>query len=299
MLNTIATTIVAGLLSLSFALGDQQCHSVSPAATDSWCQKNCNWTPPNCPANLCKCGAPSPPPPPPPPPTPSPTTPLAPLSPEATVKYLNQFYTGFDENDGNSPLGVTMTMTSNPNTFYGNIYCSTFDNPNGNTSCHAGFADCRLSASLYNHKMLVNTQTHKIVLGLQKTTGYIINQTRVESYLGKCSYIWDGASQNRLNRGCGNVPSAGAMDCSDSHCAFHNFCPSVNGTCSLNATEVQGSLCKNYGGPLPIPSYPQMPACMFPGPSIDWHDQAEYKPRDSFLRDMAVARASKTFLLDQ
>lgn len=298
--TTLATMIMTGLLVRSLALGDQQCHSISPAASDAWCQKNCNWNPPNCPATLCKCGAPGPTPPP-TPPSPSPPTPAAPLSPEDTVKYLNDFYTGFNESDPKSPLGVTITMTSNPNTFYGNIYCSTFNNPNGNTSCHKGFADCRLSASLYNHKMIVNTADHKIVLGLQKTTGYVINQSRVEAYLSKCSYIWDGASQNRLNRGCGNVPAIGlaALNCSNPQCAFYNYCPSTKQTCSLNATEVHGSLCQAYGGPLPIPSYPQMPACMFPGPSIDWHEQANYKPQMSYLRDMVKARATKNFMLDQ
>merc|ERR1719240_1549071 len=98
-ISLLVMMIMTALLSASFALGDQQCHSISPAATDAWCQKNCNWNPPNCPGNLCQCGAPSPPPPPPPPPPPSPPTPLAPLSPEATVTYLNQFYMGFDENN--------------------------------------------------------------------------------------------------------------------------------------------------------------------------------------------------------
>merc|ERR1712107_788036 len=32
------------------------CHAISPHATDEWCMRNCHWTPPNCPASLCKCG---------------------------------------------------------------------------------------------------------------------------------------------------------------------------------------------------------------------------------------------------
>eukprot|EP00037_Helgoeca_nana_P011100 m.99305 g.99305 ORF g.99305 m.99305 type:complete len:392 (+) comp20615_c0_seq1:73-1248(+) len=33
----------------------QHCHSISPSATDAWCEANCLHTPPNCPATLCKC----------------------------------------------------------------------------------------------------------------------------------------------------------------------------------------------------------------------------------------------------
>ena len=31
------------------------CHSISPQATDSWCNENCHHVPPNCPSTLCKC----------------------------------------------------------------------------------------------------------------------------------------------------------------------------------------------------------------------------------------------------
>jgi len=32
-----------------------KCHSLSPSVTDAWCNLNCFYTPPNCPASLCKC----------------------------------------------------------------------------------------------------------------------------------------------------------------------------------------------------------------------------------------------------
>jgi hypothetical protein len=35
--------------------GPKTCHAISPQASDAYCQKNCNWKPPNCPASLCKC----------------------------------------------------------------------------------------------------------------------------------------------------------------------------------------------------------------------------------------------------
>eukprot|EP00666_Eupelagonemidae_sp_cell4sb_P006382 gene6382-23304_t len=39
----------------------QACRAVSPAASDAWCDANCNHAPPTCPANLCACGGPPPP----------------------------------------------------------------------------------------------------------------------------------------------------------------------------------------------------------------------------------------------
>jgi hypothetical protein len=61
------------------APGPQQCHSISPSASDAWCQKNCNAAIPYCPSNLCVCGGvPTPKPAPTPapaPPTPSPGPP--------------------------------------------------------------------------------------------------------------------------------------------------------------------------------------------------------------------------------
>ena len=33
----------------------QQCHSISPQASDAWCNENCHHQPPNCPASLCEC----------------------------------------------------------------------------------------------------------------------------------------------------------------------------------------------------------------------------------------------------
>ena len=51
----------------------QDCHAVSSAVSDQWCDSNCNHDPPNCPPALCRCGigpapgpAPSPVPAPPP-----------------------------------------------------------------------------------------------------------------------------------------------------------------------------------------------------------------------------------------
>jgi len=51
---------------------DKVCHAISPTASDTWCNGNCNYVPPNCPSTLCSCDGPGPSPSPGPSPTPSP-----------------------------------------------------------------------------------------------------------------------------------------------------------------------------------------------------------------------------------
>lgn len=48
------------------AVFEDECYAISSSASDEWCESNCNYTPPNCPASMCYCG----PPPSTPPPTP-------------------------------------------------------------------------------------------------------------------------------------------------------------------------------------------------------------------------------------
>jgi hypothetical protein len=69
--TTAAQTIAAPLVESEpsdapddLTSGGGACHAISPAATDDWCNQNCNHVPPNCPASLCSCGPPGPPPPP-------------------------------------------------------------------------------------------------------------------------------------------------------------------------------------------------------------------------------------------
>merc|ERR1719183_1748371 len=122
---------------------------------------------------------------------------------QAVVDHLNEAFMCFDEADYKSKLGVVITMVSNPTTFYGNIFCSVLPNPKGNTSCFNGQADCRLSVSLMNHKMMINQATGTVTVGLDRGVGYVLNEEMVENSWGKCSYVWDGATNNKYNLGCG------------------------------------------------------------------------------------------------
>jgi len=68
-----------------YVSGELQCKAVSSAATDAWCNTNCNHDPPYCPTSLCQCDGPAPPTPAPPSPAPAPspdpTQPPAPVPP--------------------------------------------------------------------------------------------------------------------------------------------------------------------------------------------------------------------------
>merc|ERR1719328_605296 len=117
------------------------------------------------------------------------------------------------------------------------------NNPKRNTTCSNGMADCRMSASLINHKMMLSSTTGKISIGLSRSTGYIFNQTLVESTLARCAYIWDGATNNRYNIGCGD--GCPGNDCSKgSMSAFFNICPSTGKTCTADDNEVKRAFCK-------------------------------------------------------
>jgi len=219
-----------------------------------------------------------------------------PLSSVEVAKYMNDLYVGFDDKDDTSPLGVTITMAGKPQDFFANIFCSKFDNPNGPTGCWKGNADCRLSASLYNHKMILNKTTNITLAGMGRAVGYVVNQSMVESRLAKCSFIWDGASGNRYNRGCGL--GAPGTDCNTAGTAFDNICPSTQKTCTADDKEVTNAYCQPIPGglhPLP-PTHTGQPQCFLPGPAMDFHEQTDYQPRTEnvkYLREMVKGRIAR------
>lgn len=168
----------------------------------------------------------------------------------ATAAWLNTLYMGFDENIDDSPLGVPISMTHQPR-FQDNLFCSTLMN----TTCFRGRSDCRTSTALYNHKMLLQSNT-----GLNATlnrpnmfnlthglpVGFVINPTRVQTDLGKCSYTYDGFTWYRLNGGCGasrRFHGRDYMNCSSQYTAFNNICPSTNKTCAADDVEIKGAAC--------------------------------------------------------
>lgn len=113
------------------------------------------------------------------------------LSEEArTVDELNAQFLAFDESDPTSATGVTIRMTDDFS-----MWCG--------TPCNDGQADCRVSASVYNHRVMLMHDTNNIAVTMGRDAGIIFNQTAVETVFGKCSYMYDGATFHRVNRGCG------------------------------------------------------------------------------------------------
>mmetsp|Transcript_64469 Transcript_64469/g.135274 ORF Transcript_64469/g.135274 Transcript_64469/m.135274 type:complete len:389 (-) Transcript_64469:604-1770(-) len=206
---------------------------------------------------------------------------------------LNKQYLGFDSTDDTSALGVTISMVAQDNSFYKNIFCSSFYNPvlKSHTSCYVGQADCRMSASLYNHQMIVSQDGHP-VLGLGRKVGIVFNQSMTEELFGKCSYIWDGTSSRRYNNGCGT--GAPSDDCNSGDTAYKNICPSTGQTCTAADREVKEVFCTQFGGDTPIPpTHENNPECAFPGAAIDFHEQSDWTPSSTHLRDMVKARVAR------
>jgi len=167
------------------------------------------------------------------------------------AQWMNHLYTGFDKNDDESPLGVTISMQ---NTWA--LYCG--------TGCYGGHADCRLSASLYNNQMMLDRQTEAIKLTFGRVAGIVINQTLVESSMGKCSYMFDGSTYNRYNGGCGC--SSNKFGCTNPQSAFGNKCPSTNKICTTEDEEVAQCSCEAKG--ISTGSGPGS-SCFFKGAGFD------------------------------
>jgi hypothetical protein len=244
-----------------------------------------------CPARdgmmLACCSKPSPNPPAPTPAPAPPPTPVVPTPGRRTAKeaaaLLNTRYMGFDVNNDNSALGVTISMLGKPRDLNQNLFCS----PLMGTQCFKGEADCRMSASLYNHKIVLEADVpNRIKLALDRPVGIVIDQTNVETRFGKCAYVFDGASFSGYNSGCGDI--AAAQDCASLNSAFHNICPSTGQICTADDVEVHRKMCKPEG-PVAIPNKGTDQQCYFGLPALDWPRTG----KASHLREMAKARAAR------
>lgn len=187
---------------------------------------------------------------------------------------------GFDEHDDDSPLGVTISMPADQSSFHGNLFCAA----EVNTKCFNGYADCRMSATIYNHKVVLKAdQPHRPQMGISRQVGFVFNQSRVETDMGKCAYIFDGATFYNYNGGCG--VASGNHNCSSNRTAFHNICPSTGKICTADDSEITRVMCKPYG-PVPVPTKGTDAACFFGMPSLNYPEKA----RANHLREMLKAR---------
>lgn len=166
-----------------------------------------------------------------------------------------------------------MSFAGKPSSFYKNIYCSHPGiNPVQTTGCWDGLADCRLSCSIYGHKMIVEENSMMIWPALQRTNAYAFNQTMVEKRWAKCSFLWDGTTNQKYFRGCGT----GAPGCCEEGCgaAFYNICPSTGKPCTWEDAEIKAGACKQFGGKYETPLSEHLGfQCFYPGPAIEYHEQ--------------------------
>jgi len=184
---------------------------------------------------------------------------------------MNSLYMGFDPRDDSSPLGVTISMQNE-----WAIYCSEVG-----VGCYQGHADCRFSASLYNHNMMLDRKSHGIKITMSRVAGIVFNQTEVEKSIGKCSYMFDGASFNRYNGACGC--GATSFECDNPHSAFGNICPSTGKTCKVEDQEVAQCSCEV----MPEPNRSDVTQCYWSGAGMDRH---RVQPHADQTRKMVKAR---------
>jgi len=93
--------------------------------------------------------------------------------------------------------------------------------------------------------MMLDPVTFAFKMPMGRVAGIVINQTLVESSMGKCSYMFDGATYFRYNGGCGC--SSNSASCTNPQSAFGNECPSTNKTCATEDKEVAQCSCEVMG----------------------------------------------------
>jgi hypothetical protein len=134
---------------------------------------------------------------------------------------MNQEYTSFDKDDSDGSFGVYIRITGSTK-----VYC--------NEGCYSGYADCRVSGSVYNPTQIVNQDSGAIEWSYTGTgtdgdfLGIYVNQTLIKQSLGKCAYIGDGGTDNKYNMGCGKKAPCSSNSCEDNTCAFAGMDPDTN-----------------------------------------------------------------------
>jgi len=231
-----------------------------------------------------------------------PTTPALPLpwDPAAAVAQLNAMYMDFDETNDDSRMGVTISFAGQPSSLDANLFCSDLMN----TGCNNGQADCRTSATVFNHKVVVDGDF--FVPTMRRQVGYVFNQEMSETYFGKCSYLWDGATFNSLNGGCG-ATSRGGNSCDNPSSAYYGQCstdPTTPHACTRTDLEVESKLCKcepplcseTYGSVVPPPTRASA-TCFYEMPALVYgNSTATNHLRDGLKQRVALqgADSSKT-----
>lgn len=169
---------------------------------------------------------------------------------------MNSEYKSFNKDDPAGSMGVFIRITGETK-----VYC--------HDQCHSGWTDCRVSGSVYNPTQIVNTTTRGIEWAFTGTAttgdflGYWVNQTLIKEVLGKCSYVFDGGTDNKYNMGCGKKAACSytPQACEDKTCAYASRDPATN-----YATYVNGDSEVVKG--MAAPECTDAGTCAFKGPAF-------------------------------
>jgi len=167
--------------------------------------------------------------------------PTPPLSGAAIAAMMNDEYTGFDPKNPSGSIGTYIRITGSTK-----VWC--------HEGCYSGYADCRVSGSVYNPTQIVDETTGAIAWSFTGTQtdgdflGFWVNQTVIKQTLGKCAYIGDGGTDNKYNMGCGKTAACTTNNCTDDTCAFAGMDPATNYKTHITADSdvVAGGM---MGGP--------------------------------------------------
>jgi len=173
--------------------------------------------------------------------------------------YLNQLYTGFDEKNDSSPVGIVLRTTKE-----WKFYCEGFAN---DTGCFNGRAECITSASIFNHRVMVKEDGTPAV-GLQRDTGIVFNTSMIEEKLGRCTYQYDGGSLGRYNRGCGMMAHNGEGACDDKASPWYDLDPATGKPVTDDCHAVMGDYCQNRIDNGKEPLGPGDAPCFWRGPAF-------------------------------
>lgn len=146
-------------------------------------------------------------------------------------------------------------------------------------SCHSGWADCRVSGSVYNPSQIVDKDTGAIswyFVGTQTHGDYLgfwVNQTLIKQKLGKCAYTFDGGTDNKYNMGCGQHAPCSSNSCDDNTCAYAGLDPATDFTTYINGDSdvVSGAV---------SPACVDPGTCAYKGPSF--YKEAGYVADETF-----------------
>lgn len=171
------------------------------------------------------------------------------LTAEEAVKMVNDLHNGYDPTDISSPKGVIATWVKLADKKM-NLYCPDIKG-NDWGGCYDGSSTCRMSAMVHNKELPVD-QDGSFLTFADRNVGFVFNADLVDSYFGKCGYIYDGGSNNRYNYGCGNSAIAAYVNCSGPNQSGpeglkfspeSNICPSSGTNCTIADEEVNAVSC--------------------------------------------------------